>query len=251
MESSPLKCRRNWMRRRIADRRISQRSGGTTAITPRSERAARWPSVLRDRTSGGSQPLTAGAHRAVARQGSTRPGGTFHGRCKDFLYQGTPREILTGDRPRTHQALRCWRSTRRDDERNPPELGIMERELKRIKNAVISDRRARTTRGTALPAGRSCGSSSCRNFCRRRRDGFAIDRASRISPTRHEARLVASWREPLRHAAGCVSAAHQRGRTRPSATCTPSADRPRNCSRRRTDRTCSGGGSRVKGGSAG
>jgi len=62
-----------------------------------------------------------------------------------------------------------------DDERNPPELGVMERELKRIRNArLLLIPGSADTFGLARTAMRGSGRRRWRSCCGRRRR-LAID----------------------------------------------------------------------------
>jgi homoserine O-acetyltransferase len=83
-----------------------------------------------------------------------------------------------------------------DDERNPPETGIMERELKRIKNVrlyLIPATRAATSRLLL----RSSGSSRCRTCCRRLLDEVPRALSPRTGPIARS-----SWNMGLLHRGG-------------------------------------------------
>jgi homoserine O-acetyltransferase len=84
------------------------------------------------------RPITKPHHARAGRQAARRAvGSAFTADANDFLYQWdasrdyNPAPSLD----RIRAALLAINSA--DDERNPPELGIMERELKRIKNARL------------------------------------------------------------------------------------------------------------------
>ena len=131
---------RNWMMRRMlldAIRNDPDWNNGDYTTQPRSLRVAN--AFFGIATSGGSQayhklaPTREQADKLV----DARLAAPFTADANDFLYQWdasrdyNPAPSLE----RIQAALLAINSA--DDERNPPELGIMERELKRIKNARL------------------------------------------------------------------------------------------------------------------
>ena len=88
----------------------------------------------------------------------------FTADANDFLYQwDSSRDYNPSPGlERIQAALLAINSA--DDERNPPETGIMERELKRVKNGKLYlIPPARTRAATAPPAWRSSGRARCRS----------------------------------------------------------------------------------------
>ena len=108
----------------------------------------------------------------------------FTADANDFLYQwDSSRDYNPSPRlERIKAALLAINSA--DDERNPPETGLMERELKRVPNGrLLSDP---GERGHARPrhhrAWRNSGSSSCTSCCRAPRGGRCKPGHARIQP---------------------------------------------------------------------
>ena len=140
----PMACQptqmsgRNWMMRRLLTesiRRDPDWKGGDYATQPRSLLLANVEFGVA--TSGGSQayyqmaPTRAAADRLV----DQRLAAPFTADANDYLYQWESSADYdpSPGLERIEAPLLAINSA--DDERNPPELGIMERELKRVKSA--------------------------------------------------------------------------------------------------------------------
>jgi homoserine O-acetyltransferase len=142
----PMACQptemsgRNWMMRRLLTesiRRDPDWQGGNYSAEPRSLALANVYFGIA--TSGGSRAYykQAPTHAAADRFVDERLAAPFAADANDYLYQW---ESSADYNPspgleRIEAALLAINSA--DDERNPPELKIMERELKRVKNARL------------------------------------------------------------------------------------------------------------------
>lgn len=149
---------RNWMLRRFlidSIRNDPDWNGGDYAAQPKSLRAANvWFGIA---TSGGTQalqqaaPTRAAADRLIAE----RMAVPFPLDANDFLYQWEASADYdpSAQLGRIEAPLLAINSA--DDERNPPELGVMEHELKRLRNARLllipasADTRGHATTGMA------------------------------------------------------------------------------------------------------
>jgi homoserine O-acetyltransferase len=141
MASQPTEMSgRNWMMRRLlidAIRNDPDWNNGDYTTQPRSLRVANVFFAIA--TSGGSQayykmaPTREQADKLV----DDRLAAPFMADANDFLYQWDASRNYNPapGLERVQAALLAINSA--DDERNPPELGIMERELKRIKNGRV------------------------------------------------------------------------------------------------------------------
>jgi homoserine O-acetyltransferase/O-succinyltransferase len=141
MASQPTEMSgRNWMMRRLLTdsiRNDPEWNGGNYSTQPRAFRVANvWFGVA---TIGGSQayykaaPTRVQADRLVAE----RLAAPFTADANDFLYQWDSSDDYNPapGLERIQATLLAINSA--DDERNPPELGIMERELKRVKGGRL------------------------------------------------------------------------------------------------------------------
>lgn len=141
MASQPTEMSgRNWMMRRLLTdsiRNDPEWNGGNYTAQPRALRVASvWFGVA---TIGGSQayykaaPTRVQADKLVA----DRMAAPFTADANDFLYQWDASDDYNPapGLERIQAALLAINSA--DDERNPPELGIMERELKRVKGGRL------------------------------------------------------------------------------------------------------------------
>ena len=141
MASQPTEMSgRNWMMRRLlidAVRKDPAWNEGNYTVQPPSLRMANV--MFGVATSGGTQAYykAAPTREAADRLVDEREAASFTSDANDFLYQWeasrdyNPSPALE----RIKAAVLAINSA--DDERNPPELGIMERELKRIDNARL------------------------------------------------------------------------------------------------------------------
>jgi homoserine O-acetyltransferase len=159
MASQPTEMAgRNWMMRRMlidAIRNDPDWNDGNYTTQPRALRVAN--AFFGIATSGGSQawhklaPTREQADRLV----DARLAAPFNADANDFLYQWDASRDYNPSPglERIEAALLAINSA--DDERNPPELGLMERELARIKNARLylipasEDTRGHSTTGIA------------------------------------------------------------------------------------------------------
>ena len=141
MASQPTEMAgRNWMMRRLLTdsiRNDPEWNGGNYSTQPRAVRTANvWFGVA---TIGGSQayykaaPTRVQADKLVA----DRMAAPFTADANDFLYQWDSSDDYNPapGLERVQATLLAINSA--DDERNPPELGIMERELKRVKGGRL------------------------------------------------------------------------------------------------------------------
>lgn len=131
---------RNWMTRRLiidSIRADPEYKGGDYTVQPRSLQFA---SVFYGiATNGGNQALMKAAPNRKSADAllDARLKATFNGDANDHLYQWDasrdydPSPLL--DRVQAHVLA----INSADDERNPPELGVMERELARVRNARL------------------------------------------------------------------------------------------------------------------
>jgi homoserine O-acetyltransferase len=159
MASQPTEMAgRNWMMRRMLIDAIRNDPGwnnGDYATQPRALRVAN--AFYGIATSGGSQAYhqLAPTREQADKLLDARLAAPFTADANDFLYQwDASRDYNPAPGlERIQAALLAINSA--DDERNPPELGIMERELKRIKNARLhlipasADTRGHGTTGMA------------------------------------------------------------------------------------------------------
>ena len=159
MASQPTEMSsRNWMMRRIVIDSIRNDpawNNGNYATQPQAVRAAN--AYFGIVSNGGSQayqkmaPTRAAADKLL----DARLAAPFTADANDFLYQwDSSRDYNPAPQlERIRAPLLAINSA--DDERNPPELGIMERELKRLKNAKLhlipasEDTRGHGTTGNA------------------------------------------------------------------------------------------------------
>ena len=128
---------RNWMMRRMlidAIRSDPEWNGGNYTSQPRAFRQAQVYFGLA--TSGGTQalyraaPTQAKADDYIDRQLSIRAGGDANDVL--YTYEASRGYNPSPDLEKIHARVLAINSA--DDERNPPELGIMDREIKRVKN---------------------------------------------------------------------------------------------------------------------
>ena len=145
MASQPSEmASRNWMLRRLLidtvrsdpdyngrqlHRRSRARCAWPTCSSPSPPTAARWPSRSWRRRGAGADKLV-----------DDRLAAPFNADANDFIYQWESSRDYNASPglERIQAALLAINSA--DDERNPPETGIMERELKRVKNGrLLSD----------------------------------------------------------------------------------------------------------------
>jgi homoserine O-acetyltransferase len=131
---------RNWMMRRLITDSIRNDpawDNGNYTTQPGAARAAAVFYAIA--TSGGSQAYQkmAPTREAADRLLDARLAAPFTADANDFLYQwDSSRDYDPAPGlERIHAALLAINSA--DDERNPPETGVMERELKRVKNARL------------------------------------------------------------------------------------------------------------------
>jgi len=141
MASQPTEMSgRNWMMRRMLIDTIRNDpawNNGDYTTQPRSLQVAN--AFFGIATNGGSQAI----HKAAPTRAQAdklldeRLAAPFRADANDFLYQweGSRDYNPAPGLERIQAALLAINSA--DDERNPPELGVMERELKRIKNARL------------------------------------------------------------------------------------------------------------------
>ena len=129
---------RNWMMRRLIIDSIRNDPEWMNGNYTKQPRSAQFASVFYGlATSGGNHALYAAAPHA--REGRPAPQPAARGARSP----PTPTTCcISGTRPATTTPRRAWSASRRsllainsaDDERNPPELGILEREIKRVKH---------------------------------------------------------------------------------------------------------------------
>ncbi|MGB5082680.1 MAG: alpha/beta fold hydrolase [Burkholderiales bacterium] len=139
----PMACQpvqmsgRNWMLRRLlvdAIRNDPDWNGGNYAAQPRGMQRALVHFALA--TSGGNQslyrqaPTREKADELVAR----RLAQPFRGDANDVLYQWESSEDYNPNALLERIEARVLAINAADDERNPPELGILEREIRRVRN---------------------------------------------------------------------------------------------------------------------
>ena len=129
---------RNWMMRRLiidSIRNDPEWSNGNYSVQPRSARVA---SVFYGiATAGGTlayQKL-APTREAADKLLDERLAAPFKADANDVLYQWDSSRDYDPSRDVEHIKAAVLAINSADDERNPPETGVMERELKRIKNA--------------------------------------------------------------------------------------------------------------------
>jgi homoserine O-acetyltransferase len=141
MASQPTEMAgRNWMMRRLITdliRNDPEWKGGDYDKQPSSARIA--GVFYGIGTNGGNQGLykIAGSREAADKLLDTRLAAPFTADANNYLYQWDSSRDYNASPglEKINAALLAINSA--DDERNPPELGIMERELKRIKNAKL------------------------------------------------------------------------------------------------------------------
>ena len=131
---------RNWMMRRLLTdsiRNDPEWNGGNYSTQPRAFRVANvWFGVA---TIGGSQayykaaPTRVQADKLVA----DRMAAPFTADANDFLYQWDSSDDYNPAPGLERIQAKLLAINSADDERNPPELGIMERELKRVKGGRL------------------------------------------------------------------------------------------------------------------
>jgi homoserine O-acetyltransferase len=131
---------RNWMLRRMLTesiRRDPDWNGGNYSAPPRGLALANQFFALA--TNGGNQALykDAPSREKADKWVDDRLAAPFTADANDFLYQWEASGDYNPapDLPRIRAALLAINSA--DDERNPPELGIMERELHRVRNGNL------------------------------------------------------------------------------------------------------------------
>jgi homoserine O-acetyltransferase len=174
---------RNWMMRRLIIDSIRSDPEWMNGNYTKQPRSAQFASVFYGlATSGGNHALYAAAPtREKADQlVNQRLAAAFTADANDVLYQwDSSRDYNpSAGLERIQAVLLAINSA--DDERNPPELGILEREIKRVKQgATCSSPRARTRAVTGPPAWRDSGnitSPSCWARALRRRSLLPDDR---------------------------------------------------------------------------
>jgi homoserine O-acetyltransferase len=131
---------RNWMMRRLlveAVRSDPDWNNGNYTTQPKAVRLAN--AMFRVATSGGTlayQKLAPTREKAdkLAEEALSAP---FNADANDFMYQwDSSRDYNASSRlPKIEAALLAINAA--DDERNPPETGVMEREMKRVKNGRL------------------------------------------------------------------------------------------------------------------
>ena len=166
---------RNWMMRRLIIDSIRNDPDWMNGNYTKQPRSAQFASVFFGiATSGGNQALyKAGADaREGGRAARPAPQGAVHAATRTtLLYQwDSSRDYNPSPGlERIEATLLAINSA--DDERNPPELGVLDREIKRVKNGRVllipGERRAPPA--TAPPGRRSSGRTSWRSCCRARR----------------------------------------------------------------------------------
>ena len=184
MASQPTEMSgRNWMMRRMlidSIRKDPDWNGGNYTTQPRALRVANVYFGIA--TNGGIAGVPqGGADAREGRQAARRaPGRTVHAPMPTTSCTSGKRRGDYNPSPgldRIQAPLLAINSA--DDERNPPELKIMERELKRVKDGrLFLIPASEETRGHGTTASRSSGSSSC-TTCSRARRGGAADGAAR------------------------------------------------------------------------
>ena len=179
---------RNWMLRRLITdsiRNDPEWKGGQYTQQPKS---ARFASVyLRDRDQR-RQPgaLQGGADAGEGGCAAGRPPrGAFPADANDVLYQWDSSRDYNPSPGLEKIKATVLAINAADDERNPPELGLLDREIKRVKNGrVLLIPASENTRDTARRATRSSTSASSRNCCSRRRGWLRSGLLSRGSRAR-------------------------------------------------------------------
>jgi homoserine O-acetyltransferase/O-succinyltransferase len=131
---------RNWMTRRLIIDSIRNDPEWMHGNYTKQPRSAQFASVFYDiATSGGNQALQKAAPtREKADQLlDQRLSAPFRGDANDLLYQweSSGDYNASGGLERIQAALLAINSA--DDERNPPELGLLDREIKRVKNGRV------------------------------------------------------------------------------------------------------------------
>lgn len=141
MASQPTEMSgRNWMMRRMlidAVRKDPDWKDGNYTSQPRSLQTANV--FFGIATNGGSQAyyLTAPTREKADKLLDDRLAAPFTADANDFLYQWDASRDYNPAPRLEHIQAAVLAINSADDERNPPELGIMERELKRIKNVRL------------------------------------------------------------------------------------------------------------------
>jgi homoserine O-acetyltransferase/O-succinyltransferase len=131
---------RNWiMRRLIIDsiRKDPDWQGGNYTAQPRSLQLA---SVFyAAATNGGNQALMKAAPSAVQADAwlDARLNGSFAGDANDHLYQWESSRDYDPSKKLDQITARVLVINSADDERNPPELGVLDAAIKRLKNARV------------------------------------------------------------------------------------------------------------------
>ena len=131
---------RNWMTRRLIIDSIRNDPEWMNGNYPKQPRSAQYASVFYSiATSGGNQALQKAAPtREKADQLlDQRLSAPFRGDANDLLYQweSSGDYNASGGLERIQAALLVINSA--DDERNPPELGLLDREITRVKNGRL------------------------------------------------------------------------------------------------------------------
>jgi homoserine O-acetyltransferase len=131
---------RNWMLRRLivdSIRNDPDWKGGDYTVQPRS---AHFASVFFGiATSGGNQALQriAGTHEAADKLLDGRLSGRFPADANDVLYQWDSSRDYNPSASLEKIRATVVAINSADDERNPPETGVMEREIKRVKKGRV------------------------------------------------------------------------------------------------------------------
>jgi homoserine O-acetyltransferase len=131
---------RNWMTRRLIIDAIRNDPEWMNGNYTRQPRGLQFASVFYGiATSGGNQRLQAMAPtREKADQLlDQRLNAPFHGDANDHLYQWEASRDYNASRDLERIEADVLAINSADDERNPPELGILERELTRVKNGRV------------------------------------------------------------------------------------------------------------------
>lgn len=141
MASQPTEMAgRNWVLRRLLVESVRQDpdwNGGNYTTQPRGLKLANQFFALA--TNGGNQALFAAAPNRAKADAlvDARLAAPFNADANDFMYQwDSSRDYNAApDLAKVRATLLAINSE--DDERNPPELGIMEREMKRVRNGTL------------------------------------------------------------------------------------------------------------------
>lgn len=173
MASMPVELAgRNWMTRRMLIELIRndpEWNDGNYTKQPRSLHMAQ--TYFSIATSGGNQALykAAPTREKADRLVTERLAQTSRRGANDLLYQYEASRDYNPAAKLESIKARLLVINSADDERNPPELGIMEREMKRVKHGqyVLIPGRAAKPAATAQPAERSGGSIIWRSCCDR------------------------------------------------------------------------------------